>query len=160
MADSTLTTAERTFLEELHRHGVRFMVVGMSGALIQGARGATEDIDLWFEDVADPRIAEAARACGGVWVSGSFGLGPPRLGGEALSERFDVVTHMSGLSDFAAEYAAVRFVTIDGVPVPLLPLRRIVESKRAAARSKDQALMNALEDALALLDQGEPGKDL
>jgi hypothetical protein len=43
MPDSTLTAAERTFLAELARLGVRFMVVGMSGALIQGARGATED---------------------------------------------------------------------------------------------------------------------
>jgi hypothetical protein len=66
MPDSTLTAAERTFLAELARLGVRFMVVGMSGALIQGARGATEDIDLWFEDVTDVRIADAARASGGI----------------------------------------------------------------------------------------------
>jgi hypothetical protein len=135
------------------------MVVGMSGALIQGARGATEDIDLWFEDLADPRIGEAARACGGVWVSGAFGLGPPRLGGEALSERLDIVTHMSGLQDFAAEYERVRFIPIDGVPLPVLPLRRILESKRAASRPKDHALLHALEDAVALLDEGEKGKD-
>ena len=53
------------------------MVVGMSSALIQGVRGATEDIDLWFESVADPRIGAAVRAAGGIWVSGSFGMGPP-----------------------------------------------------------------------------------
>src|ERR1700682_4538548 len=111
MADSTLTAAERAFLAELNGTGVRFMVVGMSGALIQGARGATEDIDLWFEDVTDSRIGEAARASGGVWISGSFGMQPPRIGGEALSERFDVVTHMSGLRDFVSEYQAVRFET-------------------------------------------------
>jgi hypothetical protein len=156
MPDSTLTVAERTFLAELGRLGVRFMVVGMSGALIQGARGATEDIDLWFEDVADLRIAEAARASGGIWISGSFGMGPPRLGGEALSERFDVVTHMSGLGDFASEYESVRYETVDGVPIPVLSLRRIVESKRAAARPKDKAILHALEDALALIDDGEP----
>ena len=155
MPDSTLTAAERTFLAELARLGVRFMVVGMSGALIQGARGATEDIDLWFEDVTDVRIADAARASGGIWISGSFGMGPPRLGGEALSERFDVVTHMSGLGDFASEYESVRHETIDGVPIPLLPLRRIVESKRAAARPKDKAILHALEDALALIENGE-----
>jgi hypothetical protein len=132
------------------------MVVGMSGALVQGARGATEDIDLWFEDVTDVRIAEAARASGGIWISGSFGKAPPRLGGEALSERFDVVTHMSGLADFASEYASVRHETIDGVPIPVLPLGRIVESKRAAARPKDKAILHALEDALALIDDGEP----
>jgi hypothetical protein len=155
MADSTLTAAERAFLAELNGTGVRFMVVGMSAALIQGARGATEDIDLWFEDVTDARISAAARASGGVWISGSFGMGPPRLGGEALSERFDVVTNMSGLRDFATEYEAVRFETVDGVPIPVLPLRRILESKRAANRPKDQALLHALEDALALLDAGE-----
>jgi len=44
MADSILTTAERTFLAVLSARGVRFMVVGMSAALIQGARGATEDM--------------------------------------------------------------------------------------------------------------------
>ncbi len=159
MPDSTLTTAEQAFLLELERLGVRFMVVGMSGALIQGARGATEAIDLWFEDVTDVRISEAARASGGLWISGSFEMGPPRLGGEALSERF-VVTHMSGLGDFAAEYESVRRETIDGVPIPVLPLRRILESKRAAARPKDKAILHALEDALALIDAGEPAAPL
>lgn len=156
MADSVLTAAEKTFLAELNRRGVRFMVVGMSGALLQGARGATEDIDLWFEDVTDSRIAEAARSSGGVWISGSFGMQPPRLGGDALSERLDVVTHMSGLRDFAVEYESVRFETVDGVRIPVLP-RRIVESKRAAARPKDKALLHALEDALALLEEDESG---
>jgi hypothetical protein len=155
MADSTLTIAERTFLEELERRGVRFMVVGMSGALIQGARGATEDIDLWFEDLSDPRIGAAVRAAGGIWVSGSFGMGPPRIGGEALSERFDVVVQMTGLRDFASEYGAVTFELIDGVSLPVLPLSRILQSKRAAGRPKDQAILHALEDALALLEEGE-----
>ncbi len=41
-----LTDAERRFLEALGRHGVRYLVVGMSAALLQGARGVTEDIEL------------------------------------------------------------------------------------------------------------------
>jgi len=41
MADSTLTTAECIFLEELQRRGVRFVVVGMSGALIHVGRADT-----------------------------------------------------------------------------------------------------------------------
>jgi hypothetical protein len=155
MADSTLTTAERIFLQELQQRGVRFMVVGMSGALIQGVRGATEDIDLWFESLGDPRIGDAVHAAGGVWVSGAFGMGPPRIGGDALSERFDVVVNMTGLGDFASEYEAVTFEQVDGVSIPLLPLSRIIASKRAAGRPKDQALLHALEDALALLDAGE-----
>ena len=76
MPDSTLTSAERRLFQELERRDVRFMVVGMSAALLQGARGATEDIDIWFEDVHDDRIPEAVRAAGGFWISGSFGVGP------------------------------------------------------------------------------------
>jgi predicted nucleotidyltransferase len=151
MPDSTLTSAEQALLRELAGRGVRYMVVGMSAALLQGARGATEDVDLWFEDVADPRIAEAVRAAGGVWVSGSFGMSAPRIGGDAFGDRFDVVTHMSGLQDFATEYAAVRHETVDGLAIPVLPLARIVASKRAANRPKDQGILIALEDTLLLL---------
>jgi len=102
MADSVLSHAEQRLLSELEARGVLYLVVGMSAALLQGARGATEDVDLWFENVTDSRIGDAVRAAGGVWISGSFGLGPPRIGGDALGDRFDVVTHMSGLGSFEA----------------------------------------------------------
>lgn len=151
MANSILTDAERLLLGELEARGIRYLVVGMSAALIQGARGATEDIDLWFEDLADPRIAEAVRAAGGIWVSGSFGMGPPRIGGDSLSERLDVVTHMDGLGSFADEYRGVCFELIDGVRIPLLPLPRVLQSKRVAGRPKDLLAASAIEDALAVI---------
>lgn len=156
MDDSTLTSAERRLLVELEARGVRYLIVGMSAALLQGARGSTEDIDLWFESTSDPRIAEAVRAAGGIWISGSFGMGPPRIGGDALSERFDVVVHLSGLESFDVEYRGVRRELLDGLEVPVLPLGRILASKRAAGRAKDLAAAHGLEDALLLLEQGEP----
>lgn len=64
-----LDEGERAFLLALNSLGVRYLLVGMSAALLQGARGATEDIDLWFESTADPRIGEAARQAGGFWVT-------------------------------------------------------------------------------------------
>ncbi len=155
MADSILTDAERRLLVELEARGVRFLIVGMSAALLQGARGATEDIDLWFEDLADPRIGEAVNAAGGIWVSGTFGMTPPRIGGDALSERFDVVTHMDGLEDFATEYRAVRHETVEGLRLPVLPLRRILDSKRAAGRPRDLAAVHAIEDAILLIERGQ-----
>jgi len=148
MADSILTDAERALLRELEVRGVRFVVVGMSAALLQGARGSTEDIDLWFEDLSDPRIGDAVRAAGGIWVSGSFGTAPPRIGGDALGERFDVVTHMDGLDAFAKEYEGVHFEVVEGVRLPILPLRRILQSKKAAGRPKDLLAALAIEDAL------------
>jgi hypothetical protein len=155
MTDSVLSAAEQCLLHELEARGIRYLVVGMSAALIQGARGATEDIDLWFESLSDPRIGDAVRAAGGIWISGSFGTGPPRIGGDALSERLDVVTHMDGLEPFANEYARVRFEVVDGVRLPLLPLRRILESKKAAGRPKDLLAAHAIEDALTVLEAGD-----
>lgn len=157
MPDSTLSSAEQELLRGLIERGVRFMVVGMSAALMQGARGATEDIDLWFEDPGDPRIADAVRAAGGIWISGAFGIGPPRIGGDALSERFDVVVSMTGLGRFADELAHVRHEIVDGIRVPVLSLRRVVVSKRAADRPKDRVALPSLLDALAVLDEPERG---
>jgi hypothetical protein len=56
-----LAPSERAFLEALNRLGVRYPVVGMSAALLQGARGVTEDVALWLERIDDPRIGKAAR---------------------------------------------------------------------------------------------------
>jgi hypothetical protein len=36
-------------------------VVGWSAAALQGAPVVTQDVDLWFEDLNDPRIGEALR---------------------------------------------------------------------------------------------------
>jgi hypothetical protein len=66
MPDSILSTAERALILELQRRGLRFMIVGMSGALLQGARGATEDIDLWLENPSDPaQPCDSGAACSG-----------------------------------------------------------------------------------------------
>lgn len=150
-SSDALTAGERRLFHELLARGVRFIIVGMSAALIQGARGATEDIDLWFHDITDPRIGEAVRAAGGIWLSGSFGLGPPRIGGDALGDRFDVVANMDGLGTFDQEARHVRIETLDGLDLPILSLDRILASKRAAGRPKDLLAAHLIEDAIAAI---------
>jgi hypothetical protein len=157
MIEEALTDVERRFLSELDRLGVRYIVIGMTAAVLQGARGATEDIDLWFERLDDPRISDAARTVGGIWVSGTFGTRPPMLGG-ALGDRFDVVTHVDGADDFATEHARVVHVIVSGISLPLMPLSRVLVSKRASGRSKDQAQIPALEEAL-IVSGDEPTDD-
>ena len=147
MDDSTLTDVERRFLAELDARGVRYLIVGLTAAVLQGANTTTVDIDLWFESTADPRIAEAATVAGGFWVS-SFGMMPAGLGGP-LGDRFDVVNAMSGLADFATEYGGAKVVSVEGLSVRVLPLARILASKRTANRAKDLAAIPALEEALA-----------
>jgi hypothetical protein len=59
--DFALTPAERRLFEALDRHGVRYMLLGMSAALLEGAPVATQDLDMWFESISDERIRQAAR---------------------------------------------------------------------------------------------------
>jgi hypothetical protein len=87
---------------------------------------------------------------GGIWISGSFGLAGPRIGGEALSERFDVALTMSGLGRFSDELQYVRYEQVDGMDLPILSLDRIAVSKRAAGRDKDRIALSSIEDALAV----------
>ncbi len=146
--DASLSERERTFFIALNELGVRYLLVGMSAALLQGARGATEDLDLWFESLGDPRLSEAAQRAGGFFVTRSE---PPMFA--AMSDRVDVIVSMSGLLDFASEYAGSKTVEVDGVPLRVLPLERIAASKRAANRVKDRAVLEALELALQVLQR-------
>jgi predicted nucleotidyltransferase len=146
---SALTSGERSVLEALNRHGIRFLLVGLSAAVIQGANSSTRDIDLWFADTSDPRLGQAVREANGIWISGTFGQGPPQIGGDAVGDRLDVVTHMDGLRSFDEEYANAIEVQIDGILLRVLPLDRILVSKQASGRSKDLAAVPALEEALA-----------
>ena len=63
-----LSEGELGLLESLVGHGVRFMVVGLSAAALQGAPVVTEDVDLWFEDLNDPRLARALKEVGAGYV--------------------------------------------------------------------------------------------
>jgi hypothetical protein len=152
---SALSDGERALFLALNRHGVRFMLVGLSAAVLQGANTGTRDIDIWFEDIADPRIGDAVRDANGIWVPGSFGMRPPQLGGEALGDRLDVVAHMHGLGSFAEEQPNSRTLEVDGIPLRVLSLERIIVSKRAANRARDLAAIPALEEALAALSVEE-----
>ena len=73
---------------------------------------------------------------------------PPALGGDEL-ERFDVVNRLDGLEDFECEYPNAVDSEIEGIPVKLLPLDRIIDSKVAADRPKDRVAIPAL---LAVLE--------
>ena len=135
-----LTQSEIRFLQELTSRQVKFMIVGMSAADLQGAHIGTQDIDLWFKETSDGGLDQAARSVGGIFM---WRADPPALGGEEL-ERFDVVNRLDGLEDFEHEYMNAVDSEIEGIPVKLLPLDRIIDSKIAADRPKDRVAIPAL----------------
>jgi hypothetical protein len=154
VSDFVLTSAERALFEALNALEAPYLIVGMGAALIEGAHGTTQDLDLWFGRIDETRLREAARRAGGLYTSG-FGLQPPSLGGEGL-DRVDLVLSASGLQSFAQEYSQARDYDLDGVRVRVLPLERVIASKKAAKRPKDLAQIPLLEAALAAKRATEP----
>lgn len=143
-----LTERELRFVRELVRHDVRFLIVGLSAAALQGAPVVTQDVDLWFGSLDDPRLTAALRQVGGAYVPPTL-YTPPMLAGEGL-ELFDIVLRMDGLGSFDDEWANALELTVGDVATRVLPLARILASKRAAGRTKDRLVVPVLEEVLAL----------
>jgi len=93
-----LTENELVLLRSLVSHKVRFLVVGLSAAAMQGAPVVTQDVDLWFEKLPDPKLSAALLKIGAAYVP-PINLNPPMLAG-ARTELFDVVIRMDGLRTF------------------------------------------------------------
>lgn len=143
------TGKEVRFLEALVEEGVEFLVVGLAAAALQGAPAVTQDIDLWFRDLSDPRLHRALRRTGAIYIPPAEDHPPLLAGGGATL--FDVVTHLHGLRSFGLEARRALRVPLGSVEVPVLPLERIIASKRAADRPKDRAILPVLEDALRVI---------
>lgn len=139
---------EIALLRELVNQGVPFMVVGLSAAVILGADAVTKDIDLWFKTTSHPGLAKAAKNVGGTFIRRSD---PPLFSGVGL-DSIDVVYRCDGLDSFDIEFA--RGIDVNLAPdlvVKVLPIERVLASKRAANRPKDRAVIPALEAALAAI---------
>jgi hypothetical protein len=141
------TDKEISFLKELQKQGVEFMIVGAAAATLQGAPIVTQDIDLWFKDPEDPGIRKALARVGGAFVP-TIGLHPPTFAGEAV-ELFDIVLTMHGLGSFDEEKAHSILTDIGRLSVRILDLGRIIKSKETVGRPKDLLTLPVLKDALA-----------
>ena len=150
-----LSNAELRVLKALAGHRIRFMIVGLSAAALQHAPVVTEDVDLWVEDLSDPKFQAALQSVGAAYVP-PFGLhNPPMLAG-CGSEPFDLVLRMSGLRSFADEYKGAKTIKLAGWPFKVLPLDRIIASKQAANRPKDKLVVPVLLDTLRAINASKP----
>jgi hypothetical protein len=67
------------------------------------------------------------------------------------SEPFDVVIRMDGLKEFMEEWKGARSIKVGKLRLKVLPLERIVASKQAANRPKDQRVIPVLQNAIRTL---------
>ena len=141
------TGNELRLLRTLLKHKVRFMVVGLSAATLQGAPVVTVDVDLWFENLADLKLSRALQEVGAAYVPPS-NFNPPMFAG-AGTELFDLVLRMDGLGSFSDELKHCVQVQLGRQKLQVLSLERILASKVAANRAKDRLTIPVLRDALA-----------
>jgi len=144
---SIFTDKEAAFLRELAKNKVIFMIVGLAAAALQGAPVVTQDIDLWFENLSDPKLSRVLKKFGASLLSPPIGLSPPLFVGKGV-ELFDIVLHVHGLKNFREEMKNTIAVDMGGKKVRALSLERIIKSKEFLRRPKDLLTLPVLKDAL------------
>src|SRR2546425_540986 len=102
---------------------------------------------------AQALIVEARGRVGGVYVPTTAST-PPLFAGKNVS-LFDIVLRMDGLGSFDRESRDSMLIRLGRMKVRVLPLARIIASKKAANRAKDRLILPVLEDALATLKKAK-----
>jgi len=145
-APQPFSDKEIAFLEALVAGGVDFLVVGLAAAALQGAPAVTQDVDLWFRNLDDPALMRTLARAGASYIPPTAST-PPLIAG-AGTELFDIVVHMHGLESFEKEAGQAIRIRLGRVELPVLPLARVIASKKATGRPKDLSILPALEDTL------------
>jgi hypothetical protein len=139
----------RDMLSLFNEEKVEYMVVGAYALAYHGLPRATGDIDLWIR-----RTGENA---GRVWRALSrFGVPILDLTQDDLKKpetvfqiglaprRIDILTSIDGVSYEEAEPERQE-VEIEGITIPIIGLKHLLQNKRATGRLQDQADVARLE---------------
>lgn len=148
---SSVNEEYRDILAALLRQNVRFLIVGAHALAAHGYLRATLDIDIWIDATPENahRVWQALAEFGAPLddldireedltrpeVVAQFGLPPNRI---------DILTGVSGLT-FERAWANRIEDELEGVRVPVLGLKDLIENKRASGRDKDRVDVKGLE---------------
>jgi hypothetical protein len=139
------------FLVKLLDHGARFLVVGAHAMAVHGVPRGTQDLDVWI----DPNTMNVER----VWRAlEEFGAPLTALGvteddlrrSDTVVQiglppnRVDVLTSISGITEFGPAWEARLEQVVRGRSIPFLGREALLRNKRASARRKDLADVEAL----------------
>lgn len=137
-------------LEALLAVQARFLVVGAHALAVHGVPRATGDLDIWID--RDPQNAER------VWSAlARFGAPVAELGVQrddltlpdtviqigTPPRRIDLLTDITGV-EFDTGWSGRIVHNIEGLAVPFLGRRELLENKRVTGRLKDLADLEAL----------------
>jgi len=121
-------------VQSLGKEGIRFQMVGMSAAILQGVPATTTDTDIWVDlpERQYVRLMSLVVKQGGTPMARTmYGLSDGSV--------VNFIFRMTGLKKFEDEFARARELIWNGLKVRVLPLERIYKSKHDSAREKDIA---------------------
>jgi len=127
----------------LQAEKIRFQLIGMSAAIVQGVPGSTIDVDLWI-DLPERQYIRAlniAKAQGAETVRNTV----VELSDQTL---VNFVYKVTGLGSFASEIRKAGKISFHGLKVAALSLASIRKSKLAIGRPKDLTHVQQIEDTL------------
>jgi hypothetical protein len=123
---------------------IKFIVIGMTAAIIQGAPGVTLDTDLWVQLPKRQymRLINLSLRLGATMV-------PQTVVALADGKLVNFCYGINGAASFTTEYRRAKLIEWEGAVVRVLPFERITRSKEAANRNKDRAVLPLLRDIAA-----------
>jgi hypothetical protein len=131
----------RDMLSALSARGADFLVVGAYALAYHGLPRATGDIDIWIKCSAEnaERVLSALTDFGAPLSALSVeDLRTPEMVVQigVVPRRIDILTSIDGVDWDDAVQEAVS-VEIDGLSIPIIGKRHLIENKRASGRPKD-----------------------
>ncbi len=129
----------------LRAEKIRFQLIGMSAAVLQGVPVATHDVDLWI----DLPVRQYMKA---INVAVAHGAKMVRNTVAELRDGMLVnfIYEVTGLGSFAAELRKARKMRFHGCEIPVMPLESIRKSKAAVMRDKDSSHIQYIDRTLRL----------
>ncbi|HXS69061.1 MAG TPA: hypothetical protein VN761_09485 [Candidatus Polarisedimenticolia bacterium] len=146
LADERAVSPLAKLLGALGTEKIRFQIIGMTAANLQGVPGSTIDVDLWLDlparqymkavNIAVQSGAQVVRNTVVELVDGTL---------------VNFVYEVTGLPEFARVIKKARKMKWNGMQVAVLPLELIKKSKAAIRRPKDLLHIKLIEQRLAVI---------
>lgn len=143
MPTQSRNRALSAFLKALREEEIDCILIGAMAAIEHGAPIGTVDYDFWVHLPERQYIR--------IWTF------VHRQGGQSLGKTLfllrdgtmvNIIFKPDGLRSFKTEFKHCKLSRLEGQPIRILPLERVIASKRAANRDKDQVVLPVLERTL------------
>ena len=133
------------FLASLNQARIEFILIGAMAAIRQGAPLMTIDYDFWVNlpERQCVKLLALVQKQGGTILARTF---------YELRDgtQVNAIFQPDGLRSFETEFKNCSVENLEGQNIRVLPLARVIASKKAAGRDKDLAALPVLERTLRL----------